>query len=58
VFVVAATDHIKSPSEVPGYMITVPAPGNIGVRVMAWAMVMIRATRRVLAGELSFAIRG
>jgi len=54
--VVATADHIKSPSEVPGFIITVPPPGSIGVRIMARTVVMIRAARRVHARNLSFAI--
>ena len=54
--VVATADHIKSAPEVPGFIITVPAPGSIGVRIMFRAVVMIRAARRVLARDLSFAI--
>ena len=54
--VVATANHIKSPSEVPGFIITVPAPGSIGVGIMSGTVVMIRAARRVLARDLSFAI--
>lgn len=54
--VAAAADHIESPAEVPGFIVTVPAPGSIGVRIMARAVAMIRAARRVLTGVLPFAI--
>ena len=54
--VVTAADHIKSAPEVPVFVVTVPAPGSIGVRIMARTVVMIGAARWILTRDLSFAI--
>lgn len=53
--VISAAEHIKGVAEKPGFVVTVPSPSGIWVRIMAWACIPVGAEGR--AGSKVPAIR-
>lgn len=57
VCIVAAAEHIKRPSEIPFFLMAVPSPVRIRVRIMLGASFMVRALPGILAGFVPAPVR-